>query len=75
MGLMGGSVDETFGGSGGDISYDAITAYLQAAKGDAGWGYGIQSIVIHYLNSYVQMSKKQSGCLNWLVVRGLLHLQ
>ena len=41
MGLMGGSVDETFGGSGGDISYDAITAYLQAAKGDAGWGLSL----------------------------------
>ena len=40
MGLMGGSVHEEFGGSGGDISFDAITAYLQAAKGyDAGWGY------------------------------------
>ncbi len=52
MGLMGGSVQEEFGGSGGDISFDAITAYLQAAKGDAGWGYGIQSIVIHYINAY-----------------------
>ena len=58
MGLMGGSVHEEFGGSGGDISFDAITAYLQAAKGDAGWGYGIQSIVIHYINAYGSQEQK-----------------
>ena len=58
MGLMGGSVHEEFGGSGGDISFDAITAYLQAAKGDAGWGYGIQSIVIHYINAYGSEEQK-----------------
>lgn len=59
VGLMGGSVDTEFGGSGGDISFDAITAYLQAEKGDAGWGYGIQSIVIHYISAYGSDEQKK----------------
>ena len=51
-GLMGGSVPEELGGSDGGLGFDSIVLYEQAACGDAGWGYGIQSIVTHYLLNY-----------------------
>lgn len=51
-GLMAGAVDEQYGGVGGGMSFDGIVSYLQGASGDGGWGYNIQSIVIHYLNAY-----------------------
>ncbi len=61
-GLMAGSIDEEYGGVGGDMGFDAITLYQQAARGDAGWGYGIQSIVIHYITAYGSEDQKR----NWL---------
>lgn len=51
-GIMSGSVDENFGGVGGDIGFDAIALYQQARLGDVNWGYGIQSIVAHYIGKY-----------------------
>lgn len=51
-GLMGGAMAEDYGGAGGDIGFDAVTLYEQAARGDAGWGFGIQSIVMHYVAGY-----------------------
>ena len=51
-GVMGGAVPEEVGGFGGDLGFDSITVYEQAKKGDSSWGYGIQSIVIHYLHAY-----------------------
>ena len=52
-GIMSGSVLEEHGGVGGDMGFDSITVYEQSKKtGDSSWGYGIQSIVIHYLNEY-----------------------
>ena len=51
-GIMGGAVPEEVGGFGGDLGFDSITVYEQAKKGDSSWGYGIQSIVIHYLHAY-----------------------
>ena len=49
---MSGSVSEDYGGVGGDMGFDSITVYEQSKTGDSSWGYGIQSIVIHYLNEY-----------------------
>ena len=51
-GIMSGSVSEDYGGVGGDMGFDSITVYEQSKTGDSSWGYGIQSIVIHYLNEY-----------------------
>ncbi|MCK5747886.1 MAG: acyl-CoA dehydrogenase family protein, partial [Oricola sp.] len=52
QGVMGGSIAEEYGGFGGGIGFDALTVYEQGRTGDTGWGYGIQSIVIHYLDAY-----------------------
>lgn len=51
-GLMGGSLPEEYGGVGGDYGFDAVVLYEQTRKGDTGWGYGIQSIVAHYISTY-----------------------
>ncbi len=61
-GIMSGSVLEEHGGVGGDMGFDSITVYEQAKTGDSSWGYGIQSIVIHYLNEYGTDEQKN----NWL---------
>ena len=61
-GVMAGSVPEDFGGAGGDIGFDSIALYEQAKTGDGSWGYGIQSIVIHYLIAYGNNEQK----LRWL---------
>lgn len=58
-GIMAGAVPEEYGGVGGGISFDAITAYEQARKGDIGWGYGIQSIVTHYVTAYGTDAQKE----------------
>ncbi len=57
-GVMAGSVPEEFGGAGGDIGFDSIALYEQAKTGDGSWGYGIQSIVIHYLIAYGNQEQK-----------------
>lgn len=61
-GIMGGAIPEEFGGSGGRISFDAVTLYEQAVKGDSGWGFGIQSIVMHYIAAYGTEAQK----VRWL---------
>jgi len=58
-GIMGASVPEEFGGAGADLSFEAVTIYTQAALADINWGYGIQSIVIHYLVTYGSLEQKQ----------------
>ena len=59
QGVMGGSIAEEYGGFGGGIGFDAITVYEQGRTGDTGWGNGIQSIVIHYLNAYGSEEQKK----------------
>ncbi|MDP5219340.1 acyl-CoA dehydrogenase family protein [Ruegeria sp. 2205SS24-7] len=58
-GIMGGAVAEEYGGSGGGLGFDSVVLYEQASRGDAGWGYGIQSIVIHYITAYGSEDQKQ----------------
>ena len=59
QGIMGGSIAEDYGGFGGGIGFDAITVYEQGRTGDMGWGYGIQSIVIHYIDAYGSEEQKK----------------
>ncbi|KIC47548.1 acyl-CoA dehydrogenase [Ruegeria sp. ANG-S4] len=61
-GLMAGSIAEEHGGVGGGMGFDAVTLYEQSARGDMGWGYGIQSIVTHYIDTYGSEEQK----LKWL---------
>ncbi|MEN8723378.1 MAG: acyl-CoA dehydrogenase family protein [Alphaproteobacteria bacterium] len=51
-GLMGGSIPEEFGGAGGDLGHEVVVLRTHGRTGDSGWGYGVQNIVIHYVNSY-----------------------
>ena len=51
-GIMGGAIAEDYGGSGGGYGFDAIAVYEQGARGDAGWGFSIQSIVMHYIAAF-----------------------
>ncbi|WP_456387973.1 acyl-CoA dehydrogenase family protein [Profundibacter sp.] len=59
QGVMGGAVPEEYGGFGGGIGFDAITIYEQGRVGDTGWGFGIQSIVIHYLMAFGSEEQKK----------------
>ncbi|MYE36075.1 MAG: acyl-CoA dehydrogenase [Rhodobacteraceae bacterium] len=58
IGIMGGSVPEEYEGSGGSYGFDSIALYEQGKIGDGSWGYGIQSIVIHYLIKYGSHEQK-----------------
>ncbi|KUJ77564.1 acyl-CoA dehydrogenase family protein [Ruegeria profundi] len=58
MGLMAGAIPEAYGGVGGGIGFDAVTMYAQSSHGDSGWGYAIQSIVVHYINAYGSEDQK-----------------
>ncbi|MDK3017208.1 acyl-CoA dehydrogenase family protein [Pseudodonghicola flavimaris] len=58
-GIMSGAISEDFGGAGGGIGFDAITVYEQGARGDCGWGFSIQSIVMHYLVAFATEEQKQ----------------
>nr|MCS5558203.1 acyl-CoA dehydrogenase family protein [Oceanospirillaceae bacterium] len=58
-GIMGASVPEAYGGAGADLSFEAITIYTQAYLADINWGYGIQSIVMHYLVTYGTEDQKR----------------
>ena len=58
-GLMGGSVPEEYEGSGGGIGFDSVVLYEQGRAGDSGWGYGIQSIVIHYMLAFGTEDQKR----------------
>ena len=51
-GILGAAIEEAYGGAGAGVSFDAITIYEQARCSDSGWGFGIQSIVIHYIRAY-----------------------
>ncbi len=58
-GILGAALPEEFGGAGGPVSFDAVTAYLQGRKGESSWGFSIQSIVNHYIAGYGTPSQKE----------------
>ena len=51
-GITGGSVPEQYGGSEGGFGFDSVVIYEQARCSDSGWGFGIHSIVMHYILAY-----------------------
>lgn len=65
MGLLGASIPEEYGGSGGDLGFDVLTEYHQARVGDTGWGVTIAFICSHYLVSYGTPEQKQKWLPGW----------
>ena len=59
VGILGASIPEEYGGSGGSITFDAVTTYALGRYADSGWGWGIQSIVVHYLLAFGTEEQKQ----------------
>ena len=57
-GLLSPSVPIEYGGSGAPRSFDAVTAYEAGLVGDSSWGYGILSIVNHYMLAYATPEQK-----------------
>ena len=57
-GLLGASAPVEFGGAGVDQSFDALTTYEQARSGDAGWGFGVHNICLHYVVAFGNEDQK-----------------
>ncbi|MEO0551385.1 MAG: acyl-CoA dehydrogenase family protein [Pseudomonadota bacterium] len=62
IGLLAATIPEAYGGAGGTYSFDAIIGYEQARIGDTGWGFGINTIIAHYISRYGTEAQK----LRWL---------
>lgn len=60
LGLLGASIPEAYGGSGGDRRNDAVTLLEVARTGFGGWGFLIQSCAEHYVLAYGSEQQKRS---------------
>jgi alkylation response protein AidB-like acyl-CoA dehydrogenase len=58
-GLLGASVPETYGGSGGDNSLDAVIFLEHAGTGDYALGIRVHMYVIHYILAFGTEDQKQ----------------
>ncbi len=58
-GITGGSIPEKYGGSEGGYGFDSVVIYEQARCSDTGWGFGIHSIVMHYILAFGTDDQKQ----------------
>ena len=58
-GLLGASVPESYGGSAGDSSHDAVIFLEHAATGDYGLAIRVQVYVIHYILAYGTEAQKR----------------
>ncbi len=56
---MGAAIPEAYGGSGGGLSFDVVTGFVVGKYADSGWGWGIQSIVVHYILAFATEMQKQ----------------
>jgi alkylation response protein AidB-like acyl-CoA dehydrogenase len=58
-GILGAAIPEEYGGFGGGLSFDVVTGLVLGRYGDSAWGWGIQSIVVHYLLAFATEEQKQ----------------
>lgn len=58
LGLLGASVPEEYGGSGGDHGHDIVIFQEQGRAGDTSWGGSVHSIVTHYLLNFGNEAQK-----------------
>ena len=59
MGLLGASVPEEYGGSGGTFAHDAVIYNTLGHTGDLGFGFGVHNIAMHYVLAYGTEEQKQ----------------
>lgn len=57
--MLGASIPEEFGGSGGDYGHDLVVLLEQARADDTGWGAIVHSIVVHYVLNCATEEQKQ----------------